>query len=167
MAQIRRKQIEDEHRTVREQLLRAEFEAQKARMALEVAETRAALAEELQLKNEELESFSYSVAHDLRAPLRSIDGFSLALLEDCGDRLDDDGRRYLHYVRELAQHMARLIDDLLALSRVTRGELNRGETHLRVRWPGASSLAFNGQILIAGSMLLWRMELSPTATIDY
>jgi signal transduction histidine kinase len=107
------------------------------------------------------------VAHDLRAPLRSIDGFSLALLEDCGDRLDDDSRRYLHYVRESAQHMARLIDDLLALSRVTRGELNRGETHLRVRWPGASSLAFNGQLLIAGSMLLWRMELSPTATIDY
>jgi two-component system NtrC family sensor kinase len=130
MAQIRRKQIEDEHRTIREQLLRAEFEAQKARTALEVAETRAALAEELQLKNEELESFSYSVAHDLRAPLRSIDGFSLALLEDCGDKLDDDGRKYLHYVRDSAQHMARLIDDLLALSRVTRGELNRGETHL-------------------------------------
>jgi light-regulated signal transduction histidine kinase (bacteriophytochrome) len=130
MAQIRRKQIEDEHRTVREQLLRAEFEAQKARTALEMAETRAALAEELQLKNEELESFSYSVAHDLRAPLRGIDGFSLALLEDCGDQLDDDGRKYLHYVRDSAQQMARLIDDLLALSRVTRGELNRGETHV-------------------------------------
>ena len=130
MAQIRRKQIEDEHRAVREQLLRAEFEAQKARTALEVAETRATLAEELQLKNEELESFSYSVAHDLRTPLRSIDGFSLALLEDCGDKLDEDGRKYLNYVRESAQHMARLIDDLLALSRVTRGELNRGETHV-------------------------------------
>lgn len=130
MAQIRRKQIEDEHRTVREQLLRAEFEAQKARTELEVAETRAALAEELQLKNEELESFSYSVAHDLRAPLRGIDGFSLALLEDCGDQLDDDGRKYLQYVRDSAQQMARLIDDLLALSRVTRGELNRGETHV-------------------------------------
>jgi two-component system, NtrC family, sensor kinase len=130
MAQIRRKQFEDEHRTVREQLLRAEFEAHKARTALEAAEARAALAEELQLKNEELESFSYSVAHDLRAPLRGIDGFSLALLEDCGDQLDDDGRKYLQYVRDSAQQMARLIDDLLALSRVTRGELNRGETHV-------------------------------------
>jgi signal transduction histidine kinase len=130
MAQIRRKQFEDEHRTVREQLLRAEFEAHKARTALEAAEARAALAEELQFRNEELESFSYSVAHDLRAPLRSIDGFSLALLEDCGDKLDDEGRRYLKYVRDSAQEMARLIDDLLALSRVTRGELKRGETHV-------------------------------------
>jgi DNA-binding response OmpR family regulator len=130
MAQIRRKQFEDEHRTVREQLLRAEFEAHKARTALEVAEARAALAEELQFRNEELESFSYSVAHDLRAPLRSIDGFSLALLEDCGDKLDDDGRRYLRYVRDSAQEMARLIDDLLGLSRVTRGEMKRGETHV-------------------------------------
>jgi DNA-binding response OmpR family regulator len=130
MAQIRRKQFEDEHRTVREQLLRAEFEAHKAYTALEAAEARAALAEELQFRNEELESFSYSVAHDLRAPLRSIDGFSLALLEDCGDKLDDDGRRHLQYVRDSAQEMARLIDDLLALSRVTRGELKRGETHV-------------------------------------
>ena len=130
MAQIRRKQFEDEHRTVREQLLRAEFEAHKARTALEVAEARAALAEELQFRNEELESFSYSVAHDLRAPLRSIDGFSLALLEDCSDNLDDDGRRYLRYVRDSAQEMARLIDDLLGLSRVTRGEMKRGETHV-------------------------------------
>lgn len=70
--------------------------------------------------NRELESFSYSVAHDLRAPLRAIDGFSQALFEDYGDRLDDEGHRLLHRTREQAQRMARLIDDLLALSRVTR-----------------------------------------------
>jgi len=79
--------------------------------------------EEAELASRELESFSYSVAHDLRAPLRSIDGFSQALLEDYGEKLDGEGRRYLSFVRESAQHMAELIDDLLALSRVARSEL--------------------------------------------
>jgi hypothetical protein len=80
--------------------------------------------------NRELEAFSYSVAHDLRAPLRSIDGFSQALLEDYAERLDEEGRQYLRYVRESAQHMAQLIDDLLALSRVTRSELRRERVDL-------------------------------------
>jgi light-regulated signal transduction histidine kinase (bacteriophytochrome) len=75
--------------------------------------------------NLELEAFSYSVAHDLRAPLRSIDGFSQALLDDCADQLNADGSRYLKHVREAAQHMGQLIDGLLNLSRVTRAELNR------------------------------------------
>ncbi|MBL9037823.1 MAG: PAS domain-containing protein [Archangium sp.] len=75
--------------------------------------------------NRELEAFSYSVAHDLRAPLRSIDGFSQALLEDYGPQLDDGGRKYLRFVRESAQLMAKLIDDMLMLSRVTRAELVR------------------------------------------
>ena len=80
--------------------------------------------------NRELESFSYSVAHDLRAPLRSIDGFSQALLEDYADRLDADGQKYLGFVRGSAQQMAQLIDDLLALSRVTRSELRHAEVDL-------------------------------------
>jgi signal transduction histidine kinase len=80
--------------------------------------------------NHELEAFSYSVAHDLRAPLRSIDGFSAALLEDCGDKLDEQGKVYLDYVRESAQQMAKLIDDLLSLSRVTRAELRRSPIDL-------------------------------------
>jgi len=74
--------------------------------------------------NRELEAFSYSVAHDLRAPLRAIDGFSQALLEDCLEVLDDAGRQHLRYVREAAQDMAALIDGLLTLSRVTRSDLN-------------------------------------------
>jgi light-regulated signal transduction histidine kinase (bacteriophytochrome) len=78
---------------------------------------------ELAATNRELEAFSYSVSHDLRAPLRSIHGFSQALLEDCADRLDADGKRYLKHVRESAQQMGELIDDLLNLSRVTRAEL--------------------------------------------
>jgi light-regulated signal transduction histidine kinase (bacteriophytochrome) len=73
--------------------------------------------------NRELETFSYSVAHDLRAPLRSIDCFGEALLEDYADKLDEDGKQQLRYVREAAREMAELIDGLLTLSRVMRNEL--------------------------------------------
>lgn len=84
----------------------------------------------LRQANRELESFSYSVAHDLRAPLRSIDGFSQALLEDYGDQLDAIAHDYLARVRAAAQRMASLIDDLLALSRVSRAEIIIGEVDL-------------------------------------
>ena len=73
--------------------------------------------------NKELEAFSYSVSHDLRAPLRSIDGFSQAVLEDCGPSLDDQGRKNLERVRAASQRMGQLIDDLLGLSRLTRAEI--------------------------------------------
>ena len=78
---------------------------------------------ELLAANKELEAFSYSVSHDLRAPLRAIDGFSLALLEDYADKLDEDGRGYLYRVRAATQRMGTLIDDLLNLARVTRTEM--------------------------------------------
>ncbi|MET0413767.1 MAG: response regulator [Polyangiaceae bacterium] len=122
-AQIRRKQFEDENRKIRDQLLRRELEATEARAARDLAQARAELIHELERKNRELEAFSYSVSHDLRAPLRSIDGFSQALLEDQLDRLDDTGKHHLRRVRAAAQRMAELIDDLLELSRVGRTEL--------------------------------------------
>ena len=78
---------------------------------------------ELKAINQELEAFSYSVSHDLRAPLRAIDGFSQILLKENADQLDDKGRDRLGRVRRAAQHMGELIDDLLKLSRVTRAEL--------------------------------------------
>jgi len=78
---------------------------------------------QLEAANKELEAFSYSVSHDLRAPLRAIDGFSQALLEDYTERLDEQGRDYLHRVRAASQHMGHLIDDLLMLSRITRSEM--------------------------------------------
>ena len=78
---------------------------------------------QLEAANRELEAFSYSVSHDLRAPLRGIDGWSLALLEDCGGQLDTQGRQYLDRVRAETQRMGHLIDDLLALSRMTRCDL--------------------------------------------
>jgi len=76
-----------------------------------------------QAMNKELEAFSYSVSHDLRAPLRAIDGFALALSEDYAGRLDDTGRDYIDRVRRAAQRMSALIDDLLNLSRISRQEL--------------------------------------------
>src|SRR6266540_3795035 len=85
---------------------------------------------QLEATNKELEAFSYSVSHDLRAPLRSIDGFSLALLEDYGDRLDAHGQDYLQRVRAATQRMAQLIDDLLGLARVTRSELRHEHVDL-------------------------------------
>ena len=75
--------------------------------------------------NDELEAFSYSVSHDLRAPLRGLDGFSQVLLDEHADRLDDEGRDYLQRIRTAAQRMGGLIDDLLRLSRLGRGALSR------------------------------------------
>lgn len=85
---------------------------------------------ELESSNRELEAFCYSVSHDLRTPLRSIDGFSQAALEDYGERLDDTGRDYLNRVRNGCRHMDQLIDDLLRLSRVTRDQMRRESVDL-------------------------------------
>jgi PAS domain S-box-containing protein len=80
---------------------------------------------QLEVANKELEAFSYSVSHDLRAPLRGIDGFSQALLEDYAGKLDAKGKEHLQRVRAASQRMAQLIDDMLNLSRVTRSEMCR------------------------------------------
>jgi PAS domain S-box-containing protein len=85
---------------------------------------------QLQAVNKELEAFSYSVSHDLRAPLRHINGFSQALLEDYADKLDETGKSYLQEVRGASQEMAQLIDDVLQLARVTRSEMRRELTNL-------------------------------------
>lgn len=99
---------------------RAEKEILKLNEMLErrVAER----ATELIAANKELEAFSYSVSHDLRAPLRAIDGFCRALLEDCAEQLDETGQDYLSRVCAATRHMSQLIDDLLNLSRLSRSE---------------------------------------------
>jgi DNA-binding response OmpR family regulator len=124
-AQIRRKQLDDETHRRREDQLRSEIDAAVARAALQEADAKAALARELERQNRELEAFAYSVSHDLRSPLRSIDAFSLALLEDEAPALSDSGRGYLRQVRASAQRMRQLIDDLMLLSRIGRTELVR------------------------------------------
>ncbi|MGC1400236.1 sensor histidine kinase [Candidatus Binatus sp.] len=87
-------------------------------------ETERRYAAQLEVVNKELEAFSYSVSHDLRAPLRSIDGFSLALMEDYADKLDQQAISYLGRIRAATQRMAQLIDDLIKLAYVTRSEMH-------------------------------------------
>ena len=85
---------------------------------------------QLEAINKELEAFSYSVSHDLRAPLRSIDGFSMALLEEYSGKLDLEGQDYLQRVRLASQRMGQIIDDLLSLSRISRRELRKQDVNL-------------------------------------
>jgi signal transduction histidine kinase len=115
--QRRRQELEQAHQEIREL-----NEGLEKRVAERTAELEAAF--------QQLESFSYSVSHDLRGPLRAIDGYSLAVLEDYQNKLDAEGNDRLQHVRAAAKRMARLIDDLLALSRVSRRPLRRAEVDL-------------------------------------
>jgi PAS domain S-box-containing protein len=99
------------------ELKKAEEDIKKRSIALEAA-------------NKEIESFSYSVSHDLRAPLRGIDGFSDALLEDYADVLDEQGKDYLNRIRHSAQQMSQLIDDMLKLSRIGRADMHPEQVNL-------------------------------------
>lgn len=88
-------------------------------------------AEKLEDANQELEAFAYSVSHDLRVPLRAIDGFSTILIEDYQDKLDDEGIRLLNIVRDNTAKMGHLIDDILLLSRAGRQEMKLNELDMR------------------------------------
>lgn len=117
------------------------FEAQRAYLVLlfesgdqgriaELEHRVAQLGAQLESAQHELETFSYSVSHDLRAPLRHIDGFSKALLDDCGTQLDPEGIEYLSRICQAVGKMSQLIDALQQLSRVARAELNRQQVNL-------------------------------------
>jgi PAS domain S-box-containing protein len=103
---------------------KAEEEIQKLNKSLRFQ------AAELAAANRELEAFSYSVSHDLRAPLRTVEGFSRALVEDYSDKLEEEGKDYLRRIRAATQHMGQLIDDLLNLSLVMRTQMHREEINL-------------------------------------
>ena len=129
-AQLRRRQFEEENREIREELLRKELEAAEARVYRTLAEERARLIQALESANKELEAFSYSVSHDLRAPLRAINGFSRILLEEHAPALPPEVQRYLRLVCDNAQRMGALVDDLLALSRLGRQPLAKRQVAL-------------------------------------
>lgn len=118
--------IEAQQQSERRQLAEQQLRRLNEELEWRVTERTRALED----ANRELESFSYSVSHDLRAPLRSIDGFSQILAKRYEPLLDDAGRDYLARVRRASQHMGQLIDDLLNLSRVSRGPLRRQEVDL-------------------------------------
>lgn len=118
---------------------------------------------ELLAANNELEAFSYSVSHDLRAPLRGIDGFSKALLEDYADKLDETGRDYLSRVRAGTQRMGLLIDDLLNLSRVTRTEMRLENTDLSEIAQSVATELRNAQ---PARQAEFRIEEGLQATVD-
>ena len=109
---------------------RKRAEEQVRRLNLDLEQRVYERTAELEASTHELDAFAYSVSHDLRAPLRSLDGFSQVLLEDYAENLDDTGRGYLHRLRANVARMAQMIDDLLDLSRATRTELRRESVDL-------------------------------------
>ncbi|WP_030435360.1 response regulator [Actinoplanes subtropicus] len=128
--QIRRKQSHDESRRIREELMRRELDAAEERSARQLAETRAALVEELEWRNRELEAFSGSVSHDLRGPLQVISSFAEHMLDDDADPLSPESRRRLGRIQAAANRMADLVESLLILARASRGQLRRSEFDL-------------------------------------
>ena len=122
--QIRRKQSHDESRRIREELMSRELAAAEERAARQLAETRAALVEELEWRNRELEAFSGSVSHDLRGPLQIISSFAETILEE-DEPIGDLVRHRVQRIHAAAERMADLVESLLILARASRGELRR------------------------------------------
>jgi two-component system NtrC family sensor kinase len=123
--QIRRKQSHDESRRIREELMRRELDAAEERAARQLAETRAALVEELEWRNRELEAFSGSVSHDLRGPLQIISSFAETMLDEDEEPLGEQSRHRVERIHAAAGRMADLVESLLILARASRGELRR------------------------------------------
>lgn len=129
------------------------------KMTAELQEER----QKLMMSNEELEAFTYSVSHDLRAPLRAINGYAGFLLEDYADKLDDEGRRFINTIRQNAEKMDELISDLLNLSRISRSTLNFNQVDM-----GAVAESIYYEIATAGEQNEFTLQLEeiPSAFCD-
>ncbi len=136
---------------------------QSEQEALQLAQARANLLAELEVANRELEAFVYSVSHDLRAPLRRINGFAGILLEDFSTQLDPVAKGYLERVSQAGRHMCQLLDDLLNLSRVTRKELSRRRTDLDSL---VKEVRDSLQPEIEGREIEWQIGRLPTVECD-
>jgi len=137
----------------------AEIRALNAGLEQRVAQRTADLAR----ANESLESFTYSVSHDLRAPLRAMSGFSEALVEEYGDRLDETGRDYAERIQAASERMAALIDDLLSLSQVSRAELKLGPVDLSAE---VTAVADDLRSREPGRRVRFRIQDGVVATAD-
>jgi light-regulated signal transduction histidine kinase (bacteriophytochrome) len=118
---------------------------------------------ELNASNSELEAFSYSVSHDLRAPLRHVTGFASLLEEHAGSALDDEGRRYLKTITDAAGRMATLIDDLLAFSRTGRASLTKGRVDLNAL---VSDARAEVSVDLDGRRITWNVHPLPEVHAD-
>lgn len=120
-------------------------------------------AAQLEAANKELEAFSYSVSHDLRAPLRHIDGFMDLLVKHSGDRLDDRGRRYVRIIGDAAKQMGNLIDDLLVFSRMGRAELRRETVDMNAL---VEQVIASLQSDCNGRNIHWKVDRLPSVEAD-